>query len=74
MRDFNFGDYLATLRKNIKLSQAELASKLGISNKAISKWESGVAKPTVDKLAPLSKILNVSIEDLLNKQINKANL
>jgi len=67
MLNFGFGDYIYTLRKNMKLSQTELASKLNVSNKAVSKWETGVALPSVDKLSKLSKIFNVSIESLLSK-------
>ena len=43
MNDFNFGNYLCALRTESGLSQKELAAKLGVSDKAVSKWESGVS-------------------------------
>lgn len=43
MNDFDFGNYLCTLRMSQGLSQKELAAKLGVSDKAVSKWENGVS-------------------------------
>ncbi len=68
MNDFEFGDYIYSLRKETGLTQTELATMLGVTNKAISKWETGSSKPTLTKLTKLSKIFNVSIEELLQKQ------
>ena len=67
MNDFEFGNYLFSLRKALKLSQEKLANILGVTNKAVSKWENGKCKPEIKQLKKLSKIFNVSIEDLLNK-------
>ncbi|MBQ4112817.1 MAG: helix-turn-helix transcriptional regulator, partial [Clostridia bacterium] len=39
--NYAFGNYITELRKKKKLSQAELGEKLGVSNKAVSKWENG---------------------------------
>ena len=76
MSDFAFGNHLYRLRKKAGLSQAELGAKLGLSNKAVSKWESGKAKPGVDTVHRLADILGVSVDDLLQtesseKQITK---
>ncbi len=76
MSDFAFGNRLYRLRKKAGLSQAELGAKLGLSNKAVSKWESGKAKPGVDTVHRLADILGVSVDDLLQtetseKQITK---
>lgn len=46
MNDFRFGKYIYGLQTKAKLSQAELANKLIVTNKAVSKWETGKAKPT----------------------------
>lgn len=67
MNDYTFGNYLYELRTNAGLSQSELASELGITSKAISKWENGRAKPTTDKLNMLANFYSISIEYLLNK-------
>ena len=65
MNDYKFGIFLYEQRSAKGLSQAELGSMLGVSNKAVSKWESGVAKPQTDKLVRLAEILNVTVEELL---------
>ena len=54
MNDYNFGNLLYELRNKANLTQDELAKKLGITNKAVSKWENGKAKPTTDILKKLS--------------------
>ena len=41
MNDYAFGNKLLELRRGLKLSQSELAEKLGVTNKAVSKWETG---------------------------------
>ncbi len=71
MNDYSFGDYLYNLRKASGLTQNELAEMLNLTNKAVSKWENGNAKPTLTKLTKLSKIFNVSIEEMLQKQLNE---
>ena len=65
MKDYNFGNLLYELRTKANLTQKELALKLGVTNKAISKWENGNAKPTTDTLKNLSILFNISIEKLL---------
>lgn len=65
MNDYNFGNLLYELRNKANLTQDELAKKLGITNKAVSKWENGKAKPTTDILKKLSILFNIPIENLL---------
>lgn len=65
MNDFEFGNYIFEMRKKNNLTQSQLAKELGVSNKAISKWENGKSKPTTDTLRKLSKLWNVPIENLL---------
>ncbi len=60
-----FGAFVAQLRKDAGLTQKELADKLYVSNKAVSKWETGVSLPDTALLIPLSEILNVSVTELL---------
>ena len=66
MRDFNFGNRLLELRKKAGLSQSELGGKLGLSNKAVSKWENGQARPGLDAVHRLADILGVSVDELFN--------
>ena len=65
MNDYNFGNLIYELRMRANLTQEELAYKLGVTNKAISKWENGKAKPTTDMLKKLAVLFNISIEILL---------
>ena len=60
-----FGNFLAELRKEKGLTQKELAEKLFISDKAVSKWETGGSIPDVALLMPLSKLLGVTVPELL---------
>ncbi len=60
-----FSDLLYELRKEKNLTQTELAEKLGITNKAVSKWETGEAMPDTAQLLPLAEILGVSVDELL---------
>lgn len=63
-----FGTFIAQLRKEKGYTQQELAEKLYISNKAVSKWETGVSIPDVALLIPLSEILDVTVAELLKCQ------
>ncbi len=56
---------LLELRKKNKLSQEELATRIGISRQAISKWERAEASPDTDNLISLAKLYNVSLDELL---------
>ena len=55
---------IARLRISSKLSQSDLAVKVGVTQGAVSQWESGETYPSVDKLLSLSKIFNCTIDDL----------
>ena len=62
----SFGKCLRLLREKNNLSQEDLAKKLNISRQSISKWEQGISYPSILYLVPLTKILDCSLEDLLN--------
>jgi len=74
MNDYDFGNRLYELRNNAKLSQIELANLLAVTNKAVSKWETGKSKPNLDTLNKLSLIFKVSIQELLNGNSKKPNI
>ncbi len=59
------GKGIAEKRKQAGLSQEELAKRLGLTRQAISRWESGAALPTVDNLVELARVLEVSVDELL---------
>jgi len=60
-----FGQFVSALRKEKGITQKELARKLYISDKAVSKWETGQSIPAVDLLIPLAEILGVTVTELL---------
>lgn len=59
------GKFISEKRKAINLTQKELADKLHITDKAVSKWERGLSFPDISILIPLAEILNISLYDLL---------
>jgi len=61
----HFGKRIASLRKSKKLSQSELAHKLGVTPQAVSKWECGAALPDIALLLEISHLYNVSVNTLL---------
>ncbi|NCA67253.1 MAG: XRE family transcriptional regulator, partial [Clostridia bacterium] len=61
-----FGEFLYQLRKEKGMTQSELADKLDITNKAVSKWETGESYPETAQLLPISRIFSITIDELLN--------
>ena len=57
--------YLKELREKNGLSQIKISEKLGISQQAIAKWETGEAMPRADKLPALAKLLHCTTDELL---------
>lgn len=60
-----FGTFVAMLRKEKGITQKELAERLFISDKAVSKWETASSVPSIDLLIPLENILGVTATELL---------
>ena len=52
------------------MTQEELAGKLGVNSKSISRWENGKCMPDLSMLVPLSKELDINVNDLLNGKKN----
>lgn len=75
MNTDKIGKFIASKRKEKNMTQKELASKLGVTDRAVSKWERGVGCPDISLLEELSKVLEVSIVDLLNgENMEKTNI
>lgn len=64
-------NFIKTKRKKLGITQDELAEKLFVTEKAISRWETGRGTPDISLLLPLSKELNVDVSELLNGEENK---
>lgn len=62
------GVHLKRIRKERQLSQEQVAQRLNISRQAISRWENDLAMPDIDNLVVLSKLYEVSIEELLGEK------
>jgi len=69
-----FGEKLASLRKQANMTQNDLADKLMVSRQAITKWENDKGLPDIDNLVMISKIFNVTMEDLLEYKIETIEL
>ena len=73
MNTYITGSTIKTLREARNLTQAQLARQIGVSDKAISKWETAKGLPDISLLEPLSQALGVSVLELLsgNPVVNK---
>lgn len=68
MNQYVTGAVIKELREKNKLTQAELALKLNVSDKTISKWETGKGYPDISLLEPISTVFGVSITELISGQ------
>lgn len=73
MNQFRSGQLIAKKRKEKNMTQAELAEKLGVSNKSISKWETGKCMPDYSVVEHLCSELGISASELLNGEENSMN-
>ena len=60
-----FGAFVQSQRKVLSLTQAQLGEKLGVTDKAISRWERGVGFPDISLLEPLAQALEVTVVELM---------
>ena len=64
MNDYSFGNFLYELRTWQGISQSQLGEMLGVTNKAVSKWENGSAKPNTSLIPKIAEIFGVTVEEL----------
>lgn len=69
--NMNLADNLKKIRKEHHLSQEQLAEKLGVSRQSVSKWESNLAYPEMDKVLQLCKLFDLNMDELLNQDIKE---
>ena len=75
MDQYVTGAVIRALREKAKLTQAQLAEKLNVSDKAVSKWETGRGYPDVTLLEPLAAVFRVSVAELLSgKAVTNTNI
>ena len=66
MNQIKIGKFIAESRRKVNLTQVQLSEKLGITDKAISKWERGIAMPDTSIMLALCEILGISVNELLS--------
>ncbi len=69
MDQVKIGQFIAARRKAVGLTQAQLAEKLGITDRAVSKWETGRALPDTSIMIELCHILKINVNDLLQGEV-----
>ena len=67
MDKYKFGEFIYQKRKQLHMTQDELGRKLKVTNKAVSKWETGETLPDIQLLELLASTLQVSIDELLTQ-------
>ena len=73
MDQVKIGTFISICRKKQNLTQAELAEKLGITDRAVSKWETGRSLPDSSIMLDLCSILKISVNDLLSGEVVRMN-
>ena len=65
MKKQTFGTMIATLRREQGMTQLELAEKMGVTDKAVSKWERDLSFPDINSIPKLAEIFNVSVDEIM---------
>ena len=71
MRQMTLGSLIRSLRMQNKMTQAQLASLVGVTDKAVSKWERGISYPDITLFPKLADILGVAVNDLFNECVDE---
>lgn len=71
MDNIKFGSFIKDLRKEKNMTQKELAKKIGLTDKAISKWERGLSFPDITMLTSLAEVFDVDVSEILNGERGK---
>lgn len=70
MKNETFGNMIAALRRENGMTQMELAEKMGVTDKAVSKWERDLSFPDVSSLPKLAEIFDISVDELMQVKSN----
>lgn len=71
MDKISVGNFIAEQRKLRSMTQKQLAEKLNVTDKAVSRWETGKGYPDIETIEELAKIFNITINDILSGKINE---
>lgn len=69
MKDYSFGNYICALRTGLGLSQFQLGTLVGVTDKAVSKWENGDSKPRLSTCHRLAEVFGITINELLSCEL-----
>ena len=73
MSNKTMGEMISSLRKEKRMTQNDLAEKMNVTDKAVSKWERNLSCPDVNSISKLAEVLGTTVEELLNTQTKKVN-
>ena len=73
MSNKTLGEMISSLRKEKNMTQNDLAEKMNVTDKAVSKWERNLSCPDVNSIPKLAEILDTTVEELINTQSKKEN-
>ena len=73
MSNKSIGEMISSLRKEKGMTQNDLAEKMNVTDKAVSKWERNLSCPDVNSIPKLAEVLGTTVEELLNAQSKKEN-
>jgi transcriptional regulator with XRE-family HTH domain len=68
----NMGELITTQRKAKGMTQADLAEKMNVTDKAVSKWERNISSPDIGSIPQLAKVLDITVEELLSAKRHEA--
>lgn len=71
MKKQTFGEMVVSLRKENNMTQRQLAEKMGVTDKAVSKWERDLSFPDVDSLPKLAEVFGISVDELMQVKVQK---
>lgn len=71
MKYNTMGEMIAALRKEKGMTQQELADKMGVTDKAVSKWERNISCPDVAVLPRLAELFGITVDELMNSEPKK---
>ncbi len=71
MSNKTIGEMISSLRKEKGMTQSDLAEKMNVTDKAVSKWERNLSCPDVNSISKLAEVLGTTVEELLDTQALK---
>ena len=71
MANKNIGERIRALRTALGMTQGDLAKKMNVTDKAVSKWERGLSRPDIDSIPKLAEVLGTTVEELCSASAKK---